>query len=76
MMVKFEYGAILKGSQTGKKLVEKVIQFEYGAILKGSQTVGRVYSSDSLFEYGAILKGSQTHINLLKMLTPLSMVQF
>ena len=42
MMVKFEYGAILKGSQTGKKLVKHVIQFEYGAILKGSQTVHRI----------------------------------
>ena len=34
----FEYGAILKGSQTGKKLIVNVEQFEYGAILKGSQT--------------------------------------
>ena len=42
MMVKFEYGAILKGSQTGKKLIIQVEQFEYGAILKGSQTVHRI----------------------------------
>ena len=40
MLTPFEYGAILKGSQTGKKLVKHVIQFEYGAILKGSQTIG------------------------------------
>mgnify|MGYP000230111890 FL=1 len=36
----FEYGAILKGSQT-QNLADHVAQpFEYGAILKGSQTVG------------------------------------
>ena len=34
----FEYGAILKGSQTLASLLRRVIAFEYGAILKGSQT--------------------------------------
>ena len=35
----FEYGAILKGSQTLSLLGIKSILFEYGAILKGSQTL-------------------------------------
>ena len=35
---KFEYGAILKGSQTSGRFKFFVIRFEYGAILKGSQT--------------------------------------
>ena len=34
----FEYGAILKGSQTAMPSEKRVIGFEYGAILKGSQT--------------------------------------
>ena len=34
----FEYGAILKGSQTSRQVIVHVVQFEYGAILKGSQT--------------------------------------
>ena len=39
----FEYGAILKGSQTYLYLIAYEIVFEYGAILKGSQTK-RTYS--------------------------------
>ena len=38
MSCKFEYGAILKGSQTLNALYFVFGQFEYGAILKGSQT--------------------------------------
>ena len=34
----FEYGAILKGSQTGGVFYSLNAGFEYGAILKGSQT--------------------------------------
>ena len=34
----FEYGAILKGSQTVVRIAEPAPLFEYGAILKGSQT--------------------------------------
>ena len=34
----FEYGAILKGSQTCFVQYPCVLEFEYGAILKGSQT--------------------------------------
>ena len=34
----FEYGAILKGSQTHAAERQDHSQFEYGAILKGSQT--------------------------------------
>ena len=34
----FEYGAILKGSQTAFASVRESNVFEYGAILKGSQT--------------------------------------
>ena len=34
----FEYGAILKGSQTLILSLTGYKQFEYGAILKGSQT--------------------------------------
>ena len=34
----FEYGAILKGSQTDLAFVAVKHEFEYGAILKGSQT--------------------------------------
>ena len=34
----FEYGAILKGSQTKNLKGRCTIKFEYGAILKGSQT--------------------------------------
>ena len=36
---KFEYGAILKGSQTQDKATRCLRWFEYGAILKGSQTI-------------------------------------
>ncbi len=36
----FEYGAILKGSQTGHFNHKRRRLFEYGAILKGSQTIG------------------------------------
>ena len=56
----FEYGAILKGSQTEKPLVKRLFLFEYGAILKGSQTERRRPIGFYWFEYGAILKGSQT----------------
>ena len=35
---KFEYGAILKGSQTVPQSAVAGNTFEYGAILKGSQT--------------------------------------
>ena len=35
----FEYGAILKGSQTLIKAESRTAPFEYGAILKGSQTI-------------------------------------
>ena len=38
----FEYGAILKGSQTLSDVPPNEVQFEYGAILKGSQTAFRV----------------------------------
>ena len=38
MQPTFEYGAILKGSQTGAFAYKRVVLFEYGAILKGSQT--------------------------------------
>ena len=34
----FEYGAILKGSQTRSPPNRTEQKFEYGAILKGSQT--------------------------------------
>ena len=34
----FEYGAILKGSQTIDAAIFVGSEFEYGAILKGSQT--------------------------------------
>ena len=34
----FEYGAILKGSQTIYLRAARLCAFEYGAILKGSQT--------------------------------------
>ena len=37
-MSQFEYGAILKGSQTGNVDNTSDLKFEYGAILKGSQT--------------------------------------
>ena len=36
--LRFEYGAILKGSQTATAWNTKGRVFEYGAILKGSQT--------------------------------------
>ena len=36
--MQFEYGAILKGSQTHLLKMMKMLEFEYGAILKGSQT--------------------------------------
>lgn len=32
--MRFEYGAILKGSQTSRQVVIHIKQFEYGAILK------------------------------------------
>ena len=35
---RFEYGAILKGSQTYRFVQINILLFEYGAILKGSQT--------------------------------------
>ena len=35
---RFEYGAILKGSQTPVQNIGDTARFEYGAILKGSQT--------------------------------------
>ena len=56
----FEYGAILKGSQTNAPFLILILRFEYGAILKGSQTADYQYMQFKLFEYGAILKGSQT----------------
>ena len=36
----FEYGVILKGSQTNFTNFWKLTGFEYGVILKGSQTQG------------------------------------
>ena len=62
----FEYGAILKGSQTKKRLSITGLMFEYGAILKGSQTSQLAFTCDRMFEYGAILKGSQTFIQVIK----------
>ena len=56
----FEYGAILKGSQTATMCKITLALFEYGAILKGSQTIYTSIKMHLLFEYGAILKGSQT----------------
>ena len=56
----FEYGAILKGSQTSEYDAFFAAMFEYGAILKGSQTLSLLGIKSILFEYGAILKGSQT----------------
>ena len=56
----FEYGAILKGSQTLRILLMPSRLFEYGAILKGSQTSHTFGTNKQVFEYGAILKGSQT----------------
>ena len=56
----FEYGAILKGSQTKTFMQDAHTSFEYGAILKGSQTVSCLTNPSFRFEYGAILKGSQT----------------
>ena len=38
-VLKFEYGAILKGSQTIIYILLSHLEFEYGAILKGSQTI-------------------------------------
>ena len=35
---KFEYGVILKGSQTKNARIDDGRGFEYGVILKGSQT--------------------------------------
>ena len=72
----FEYGAILKGSQTTNTFGNYTVSFEYGAILKGSQTILTCGNILPKFEYGAILKGSQTVpiINFLKL--GLSMVQF
>ena len=58
--LRFEYGAILKGSQTGLPCESPSPEFEYGAILKGSQTDREFLEFASKFEYGAILKGSQT----------------
>ena len=34
----FEYGVILKGSQTLLEVTVQKLRFEYGVILKGSQT--------------------------------------
>ena len=56
----FEYGAILKGSQTEYWFNFCGLWFEYGAILKGSQTNVDCIYDPTWFEYGAILKGSQT----------------
>ena len=53
---KFEYGAILKGSQTVFIAVICPSAFEYGAILKGSQTWKHNHTLRRRFEYGAILK--------------------
>ncbi len=36
--VQFEYGVILKGSQTKRAEKRRKVLFEYGVILKGSQT--------------------------------------
>ena len=60
MQPTFEYGAILKGSQTFQEDYKMSCKFEYGAILKGSQTTGGYFTGVVWFEYGAILKGSQT----------------
>ena len=59
-VIGFEYGAILKGSQTTRSRSRGRRPFEYGAILKGSQTWLRRVPLSLTFEYGAILKGSQT----------------
>ena len=59
----FEYGAILKGSQTHFVTITTDARFEYGAILKGSQTHRNVPPFSIVFEYGAILKGSQTDVD-------------
>ena len=56
----FEYGAILKGSQTVDALRVVFLGFEYGAILKGSQTCVITSVREPEFADGAILKGSQT----------------
>ena len=42
-LFQFEYGAILKGSQTSDMSSILSPLFEYGAILKGSQTVCKSY---------------------------------
>ena len=65
---KFEYGAILKGSQTVSAVTFPAYEFEYGAILKGSQTRLPLCFCLFTFEYGAILKGSQTEKPLVKRL--------
>ena len=72
----FEYGAILKGSQTTTVILKLCRAFEYGAILKGSQTQKIGYRLSKRFEYGAILKGSQTGVKSTSNLRSLSMVQF
>ncbi len=58
--LRFEYGAILNGSQTEKSIFSFPQVFEYGAILNGSQTIVICLKRSELFEYGAILNGSQT----------------
>ena len=60
LSILFEYGAILKGSQTAYSRSKSKNVFEYGAILKGSQTYPHRLMGVRGFEYGAILKGSQT----------------
>ena len=61
----FEYGVILKGSQTCKATSQPRGTFEYGVILKGSQTARTFTRNNIMFEYGVILKGSQTLLPLL-----------
>ncbi len=58
--LRFEYGVILKGSQTYDRNLVVVEMFEYGVILKGSQTMKQQAKLNVAFEYGVILKGSQT----------------
>ena len=58
--LRFEYGVILNGSQTSKKIEKEIKKFEYGVILNGSQTADFNHNFRLQFEYGVILNGSQT----------------
>ena len=54
---RFEYGAILKGSQTRAGRIGSPNLFEYGAILKGSQTANKL--GVSYGKYKALLSSPQ-----------------